>query len=147
MKEVLMDNEFYSIQKDVDKNRIYLIVKESYTDREVDNNLVTNFLSNAYNMLERYNLVLDLRLFDPRVKGGFFTKRMADIGIRLYEMNAGPQVHILNEILWMITADKYGIEPVPPAITDDHNTREKIARFNTIEDGDLWLDSNGYPAE
>jgi len=147
VKETLVDNDFYTIAKDEDKNRAYLVIKESYTDKETDINLINNTLAHIYEMPERFNLVLDLRLYDPRVKGGLFTKRMADIGVRLYEMNAGPQTHILNEILWMVTQQKYGIEPVPPAVTEDVNSREKIARFNTIEDADIWLDANGYPSE
>lgn len=148
MKDIKVDNSFYTIGIDSDINRIYLVLKESFTDLETDKNLVTNFLSHSFRMEDRFNLVLDLRLYDPRIKEGLFFKKMDQVATRLSELNCGPQVHIMNDILWSLFGQKYGIEnPEPPAITDDANTGEKIARFNTLEDGDAWLDINGYPSE
>jgi hypothetical protein len=147
LKIINIDNEFYSIVTDLEINRVYLTLRRSFTDHETDSNIANNLLSYLYRLEDRFNLLLDLRLYDPRIKKGYFFKRMKDIANRLNELNGGPQVHLMNDILWSIFEEKHGLEPVPPAITDDPDTGEKIARFNDMESGEEWLDNNGWLAE
>jgi hypothetical protein len=58
------------------------------------------------------------------------------------EINAGPQAHILNDLFWYKLWNDYPeYEGQKPVIFEDENTKELIGRFDTIEEGEQWLES------
>jgi hypothetical protein len=141
MVETKIDNELYYIGIDFERNWMYFTLKTAYTEHETDQNITSNFLSMAYEyMNKRFKLILDLSTYDPRVKPQKYEKRMKDIGKRLEELEAGPQVHVMNDIHWYNTYQRYPEhEGEYPLVVTDEITKELIGRFNTIEEGENWL--------
>lgn len=141
MIEEKVDNDLYHISIDHDRNWIYFTMKTAYTDNEADENITTNFLSFCYEyMYQDFKLILDLSMYDPRVKPEKFGERMKSIARRLEELNAGEQVHVMNDIHWANVYNKYpDHEGEYPLILTDPITGKLIGRFNTVAEGEDWL--------
>lgn len=140
MKTTRVDNKYYRIDVNDEKSLLYLTLLTAYSDIQIDKNIVNNILSFCMQMPDRFNFIVDLRLFDPRIKSEWFQVNMDRIGKRMNEISAGPQAHILNDIFWYKLYNDYpqtaGMYPV---IIQDENTKDLIGRFSTIKEGEEWL--------
>lgn len=142
MKTVKVNNAHYAIEVDDEKHFLYLTLLSAESDRQTDKNIVNNILSYCMNMPKKFRFILDLRSFDPTIKSEWFQSNMDRVGKRMSEINAGPQAHILNDIFWYMLYNDYPeIEGQYPVIFEDENAKELIGRFNTIEEGEQWLES------
>ena len=142
MKVTRVENEHYKIEVDDERSFLYLTLLDSDSDMQTDKNIVNNILSFCMTMPKRFEFILDLRYFDPRNKSEWFQLNMDRVGKRMNEINAGPQAHILNEIFWQkLYYDYPETEGQYPVILEDENTHELIGRFNTISEGEDWLDT------
>lgn len=141
MKIVKVENKHYKIEEDDDKGLLYLTLFATNTSKETDRNIVNNILSYCMQMPKRFEFILDLRYFDPRVKSEWFQHNMDRTGKRMNEINAGPQAHILNEMFWQkLWFDYPEYAGQKPVIFEDTNTKELIGRFDSLEEGEQWLE-------
>lgn len=142
LKETRVENEHYRIEVDDTTTILYLTILNSETSMRVDKNLVSNVLSYCMTMPKSFKFIFDLRYFDPRLKSEWFQVNMDRVGQRMNEISAGPQAHILNDIFWYKLYQDYPeVEGQYPVIIEDENTLELIGRFNTIAEGEDWLNS------
>lgn len=137
-----VENDHYRISKDDEKAFLYVALLDSNSTIEVEKNIASNILSFCMQMPKYFRFILDLRLLDPRNKSEWFQANMDRVGKRMGELNAGPQAHILNDILWYRLYNDYPqIDGMYPVIFEDNNTKELIGRFNTVEEAEAWLNT------
>lgn len=142
MKTVKVENSHYKIEVDDERKFLYITLLDSNTNMRTDRNIVNNILSFSMEMPKKFNLILDFRYFDPRNKSKWFETNMDRSGKRVTEMQAGAQAFIFNEIFWQKLYYEYPeLAGMYPVILRDENTGGLIGRFNTIEEGEDWLES------
>lgn len=140
MKELVLSNSYYKIEKNLNENILYLTIFKNHENYKLDKNIVNNILSHFMMMERGFNLILDFRFFAVGENYEWFQENINRIAKRMNELDAGEQAHILNdffwEVLWSEVPYLYGIKPL---IIIDELTKKPIGRFDEIGEAEMWL--------
>jgi len=130
MKEQIVKNEYYEIQIDRDKNRIYTTLRGYWASLDAVPNFENDFLTAPQMLQPDYTSLIDVRVF--KVPGSDVINKFIFIeneNSKRYVRKKAARV--VSQPLEKLAADRIGKES---------GVKESTAFFNSLEEAEAWLD-------